>query len=295
VIALHALGGGTGGHDAALEALLYLPAAVLTFLIYVDVAAHLGVPGARAYLAAYARSDATVRLTSLLLAVSATVHLAVAPGHAADRITAALFLLDAAALAALAIGAFVLPQWRLLAGVLLVANLIAYAGYVLAGREVVDPVGIGTKLVELAAVALLASSAVDVKKEVSDPMNLSRTYAVVFGVVYTIVGLIGFAVSSTLMTANLVIFPVNLPHNLVHLLVGLLGIAAFFTARSVLYARGMAVLFAILTVAGFLPQPLLGLVPLGGADIALHALTAILAAVAGWAYATPEPAPTATT
>jgi hypothetical protein len=46
----------------------------------------------------------------------------------------------------------------------------------------------------------------------------------------------------------------------------------------------MAVLFAILTVAGFLPQPLLGIVPLGGADIPLHAATAILAALAGWLY-----------
>src|SRR5262249_4783967 len=134
--------------------------------------------------------------------------------------------------------------------------------------------------------ALVASSAFDSReKEVFDPMNLSRTYAVAFGVVYTIVGLIGFAVSSTLMTANLIIFPVNVLHNVVHLLVGLLGIAAFLTARAGLYARGMAVLFAILPVAGFLPQPLLGLVPLGGADVVLHALTAILAGVAGWAYA----------
>ena len=119
-------------------------------------------------------------------------------------------------------------------------------------------------------------------------MNLSRAYAVVFGVVYTIVGLIGFTVSTTLATANLVIFPVNVVHNLVHLAVGLLGIAAFLSARSVLYARVMAVLFVILTLAGFLPQPLLGLVPLGGPDVVLHALTAILAVVAGWAYVRPE-------
>lgn len=116
-------------------------------------------------------------------------------------------------------------------------------------------------------------------------MNLARTYAAVFGVVYTIVGLIGFAVSTSLETANLIIFPVNVLHNVVHLLVGLLGIGAVLTGRSVLYARVMAVLFAVLTLAGFLPQPLLGLVPLGGADIVLHALTAILAGVAGWGYA----------
>ena len=115
-------------------------------------------------------------------------------------------------------------------------------------------------------------------------MNLSRVYAVAFGAVYTLVGLLGFTVTTTLATANLIAFPVNLLHNLVHLLVGLIGLAAYFTGQTVAYARGMAILFGILTVAGFLPQPLLGLVPLGGADIALHAATALLAAVAGWLY-----------
>jgi len=186
----------------------------------------------------------------------------------------------------------VLPRWRPLAALLLVANVAAYAAYVVSGREALDAVGAGTKVVELTALALVAGiasatsgAAFAREKEVFDPMNLARAYAVAFGVVYTIVGLIGFAVSSTLDTANLIIFPVNVLHNIVHLLVGLLGIGAFLTARSVLYARFMAVLFAVLTVAGFLPQPLLGLVPLGGADIVLHALTAILAGVAGWAYA----------
>jgi hypothetical protein len=115
-------------------------------------------------------------------------------------------------------------------------------------------------------------------------MNLPRTYATVFGVVYTLVGAIGFAVAPTLATGTLIIFPVNAVHNVVHLAFGLAGIAAALSGRSVLYARGAAVLFAVLTLAGFLPQPLLGVVPLGGADIALHAATALLAAAAGWFY-----------
>jgi Domain of unknown function (DUF4383) len=115
-------------------------------------------------------------------------------------------------------------------------------------------------------------------------MNLSRIYAIAFGVVYTLVGLIGLLVAPTLATVTLVIFPVNLLHNLVHILVGVLGIGAFLGNRTVEYARVMAVLFAVLTVAGFLPQPFLGLVPLGGLDILLHAATAVLAAAAGWLY-----------
>jgi Domain of unknown function (DUF4383) len=67
-------------------------------------------------------------------------------------------------------------------------------------------------------------------------------------------------------------------------IVGLLGLGAYFTGQTVTYARGMAVLFGVPTVLGFFPQPLLGLVPLGGADIPLHAATALLAAAAGWLY-----------
>jgi Domain of unknown function (DUF4383) len=115
-------------------------------------------------------------------------------------------------------------------------------------------------------------------------MNLARGYSIVFGVVYTLVGLIGFTVSTSLEVHTLVVFPVNIVHNFVHLLVGLIGIGAFFTGQAVAYCRGMAVVFAILTLAGFLPQPLLGIVPIGGADIPLHAATAILAALAGWLY-----------
>jgi hypothetical protein len=52
--------------------------------------------------------------------------------------------------------------------VLLVANLAAYAAYVLAGREPLDAVGVATKLVEVATLALIVSGT-SVAKEVSDP------------------------------------------------------------------------------------------------------------------------------
>lgn len=115
-------------------------------------------------------------------------------------------------------------------------------------------------------------------------MNLARIYAVVFGVVYTLVGVVGLLVAPTLTTATLIVFPVNVLHNAVHLLVGLAGIGAFLSGRTLEYARGMAVLFLVLTLAGFAPQPALGLVPLGGLDVGLHAATALLAAAAGWLY-----------
>ena len=115
-------------------------------------------------------------------------------------------------------------------------------------------------------------------------MNLARIYAIGFGVVYTLVGLIGFAVAPGLDTGTLIVFQVNALHNVAHLAVGLLGVVAFLTGRNIEYARMMAVLFAVLTVVGFGPQPLLGLIPIGGLDIPLHAATALLAGAAGWLY-----------
>ncbi len=74
-----------------------------------------------------------------------------------------------------------------------------------------------------------------------------------------------------------------------HLAAGLETADAVGLATKILEVCGMAVLFAILFVAGFLPADsagrFLGLVPLGGTDIVLHALTAILGGVAGFAFA----------
>ena len=113
--------------------------------------------------------------------------------------------------------------------------------------------------------------------------SLSKSYAAVFGAVYTLVGILGFLVSTTLETADLVIFPVNVVHNLAHiLLIGLPGLLALFMGRTVLYARAMTALFAVLVVAGFLPQPFLGILPLGGWDIALHGASGVAAFAAGW-------------
>ncbi len=122
-------------------------------------------------------------------------------------------------------------------------------------------------------------------------LSLSKSYALVFGAVYTLVGILGFFVSSTLTSANLIVFPVNVLHNIAHVaVIGLPGLAAYFAGRSVEYARAMTVLFTVLVVAGLLPQPFLGIIPLGGWDVALHALSGVAAAVAGWvAYDTARP------
>jgi hypothetical protein len=81
------------------------------------------------------------------------------------------------------------------------------------------------------------------------------------------------------------LFPVNLLHNLVHLGVGIWGLASgnsFPRARG--FARGLAVFYGLLTVMELFPglHTMFGLVPLFSHDIWLHALTAVAAAYFGW-------------
>jgi hypothetical protein len=107
--------------------------------------------------------------------------------------------------------------------------------------------------------------------------------AMVFGVVFLLVGLMGLFVDGGMgMEADtetaprlLGLFPVNLLHNLVHLAFGAWGLLAsrrHDAARS--YCRIGAILYAVLVVMAFISDSTFGLVPIGSHDIWLHAVLA---------------------
>jgi len=89
----------------------------------------------------------------------------------------------------------------------------------------------------------------------------------------------------TLYGRLLGLFPVNLLHTLVHLVIGMWGVLAWRSySSSRTYAQSLAVIYAILTVLGLIPltSTMFGLVPLFSHDVWLHALTALVAAYFGF-------------
>ena len=82
------------------------------------------------------------------------------------------------------------------------------------------------------------------------------------------------------------LFPVNAAHNVVHILFGLWGLAASRSRHAaLLYARSVAIIYALLAIAGLLPalQTGFGLVPLYAKDVWLHGLIALAGLYFGWA------------
>lgn len=104
--------------------------------------------------AGHRAAPGTVRTAALLMAVSAGVHLGLVPHLGRDPLTALAFLVDAAALAGLAVAALTTRWWRPPAVALLVATVLAYLVYLVAGLERPDQVGLLAKLMEVLALGL---------------------------------------------------------------------------------------------------------------------------------------------
>ncbi len=130
----------------------------------------------------------------------------------------------------------------------------------------------------------------------------TRTFALIFGIVFLAVGALGFVPSMVepLHPGHptvdpeggllLGLFPINLYHNIVHIIFGLWGLAASRSlGGSVGYARGVAIIYAVLTVLGLVPSlnTLGGMVPLYQNDVWLHAALALVAAYFGWVHRNP--------
>ena len=132
-------------------------------------------------------------------------------------------------------------------------------------------------------------------------MSTLRRFALIFGIVFLLAGIAGFIPGITMphthpdvmVTAGLGLilglFPVNVLHNLAHLLFGAWGLFAATTdTQARIYGRTVAIAYGLLTVMGLITQMNLhtafGFVPLYGHDIWLHAALAAVAAYFGFMH-----------
>ena len=126
-------------------------------------------------------------------------------------------------------------------------------------------------------------------------MTFAQRAAMIFGWAFIAVGLLGFAATGSSMDPNhltapklLGVFPVNVVHNIVHLLFGAWGVLAARSWRGArTYLLGAGVIYLLLAAIGFVAPDGFGLVPLGGNDIGLHVFLALGLLVAGLLSRTP--------
>jgi len=118
---------------------------------------------------------------------------------------------------------------------------------------------------------------------------VAKAFALIFGVIYTIVGVAGFipGIGGTLGMAPSTLLglgaDINLVHNTVHLALGFWGLwAASDESRAVTYCQIAGVALILLGLLGFFFPTGFGIVPLGGNDPWIHILSGVLLAYAGF-------------
>ena len=117
----------------------------------------------------------------------------------------------------------------------------------------------------------------------------AQLYALLFGIVLLVVGIVGFIADSSFGTgsdvdgSDLIVFEVNGWHNIVHILSGLLGLALWRrrdAARA--YALGFGAVYLVVTIWGFVTSDqVLWLIPVDTADNLLHLVIAVAGLAAG--------------
>jgi Domain of unknown function (DUF4383) len=136
----------------------------------------------------------------------------------------------------------------------------------------------------------------------------TQLFARLYGIVFLVVGILGFVPGLTTPHEHpglivggssgmlLGLFPVNVLHNAVHILFGIWGLVAGQSlAGARLFARAVAIIYALLTVLGLIPatNTAFGLVPIYGNDVWLHGLLAAIAAYFGFVHKEGKAAPAA--
>lgn len=115
-----------------------------------------------------------------------------------------------------------------------------------------------------------------------------KTLATVFGVVFLLIGVLGFIPGITNDSQMLLgIFHVNAVHNIIHLLSGALALYAGMSSGSAakMYFRIFGIVYLLVAILGFVygDKDILGFISSNMADTWLHVVIAVVALYAGFA------------
>lgn len=126
---------------------------------------------------------------------------------------------------------------------------------------------------------------------------MAKLYATVLGAVLTLVGIVGF-IPGLAPNGNLLgIFAIDPLHNVIHILSGVVGLAAALTAGGIyarLYAGVFGAVYALVTVIGFIQgTTVLGLIHVNLADNLLHTAIAVVSLAVFFLARTPAKVATA--
>ncbi|HKD47519.1 MAG TPA: DUF4383 domain-containing protein [Rhizomicrobium sp.] len=115
-------------------------------------------------------------------------------------------------------------------------------------------------------------------------MNLdTRMAAIVLGVIFVLVGLIGFVPNPIASPAG--IFAVNTNHNIVHIVSGVVLLAGAYTGLGPSMAlKIIGVIYALVAIAGFAMagDMMFGVIAMNDADRWFHVFLAILLLASGY-------------
>lgn len=109
-------------------------------------------------------------------------------------------------------------------------------------------------------------------------------WAKVFGIVFLVIGVLGFVPGIASDGHLLGIFEIDALHNVIHLLSGLIALVVAFKsdAAARMYFKIFGVVYLLVTILGFVQGSVLGLFDVNMADNALHLVIAALALWVGF-------------
>jgi hypothetical protein len=115
-----------------------------------------------------------------------------------------------------------------------------------------------------------------------------KNFAIAFGIVFLVIGVLGFFPPVAPNGMLLGLFEVGVLHNIIHLATGAAAIAMALSGEAAarLYFQIFGVIYAIVALLGFLygDAALLGIVAHNWADVWLHLIIAAVALYLGFGY-----------